>query len=586
MTKDLGTNLGDLTGFLSDTPVADLSWLEITPGENYDNIPSENKQQVIPQLEEAWSDESTSSPAYLVPNKVMNSGTNSDKSVKPDDIFDVARVTKKAMMVGMSGKEIIPFLRERFPTETLKAASSEIRKIASEEGLLGNVYIDLSAFESTKEASRLLGKHKVRLASFAVGSPFKEKRYVDSFGKCLHLAKTVVDEVDYSKEVLAHYETHLKNVGVLDKEASLKTKEDLREAFLSSRNKKAESLVHPDEQAGSQSRFDAEEMHKGLENLNKIKEQTQKAAEQEIRLAQVKPVLAMIQNIMLKGAVQEDLKKEVLASCDSKTLQDFRPEIGSLLNKQGLVGPLFIDVSFYPRSEEAISAIKGSEMKPKFLINSMGANQGMLQAISSKTGIPEFEEGVSCITEKEANSILSVMHESRIIGEEKVASFNRSLMEGIHPAAVIKNAYLSKKEKSAPKVAYGQQAYLGTGERVQKSQLDRTSLVTASTQALEKGFSEYEVKAKLASLVPNGEVKSVMAEALSIHSRNKKAAIIKKEEEAVRAKMASVEPFKDPYEEFGVSNTKMDIDLKGLITPPKDTSGYNIGGSSLGNLEF
>ena len=66
--QGLGQGLGSLSNFMNDKPgVVDLSWLEVVPGENYDNIPStHNPHDVIPQLVDAWGWENYSSPTGFI----------------------------------------------------------------------------------------------------------------------------------------------------------------------------------------------------------------------------------------------------------------------------------------------------------------------------------------------------------------------------------------------------------------------------------------------------------------------------------------------------------------------------------------
>lgn len=612
-------SLGDISRMLDTEGVVDLDWLDLTSGENYDNIPSESPREVIPQLQEQWGTEQYSSPFRLVPNAVVPEGSSGKpKGVNEDDIFDVTRVTKKAMMQGKTGNELVGYLRERFDSETLKAASGELKKVAAEDGLLGNVYIDLEPFSDTKEAAIQLGKHRVRLASFAVGKPSRQKDFTDPSGRCRNLGKVAVDQVEYSAEVLAHYETHLKNAGMIGKDETISSKEDLRTAFINARHKRAEAVPEKNENI-SQNPIDVD---KYIKEVSEISKQQEEKSASEVRVARVRPVLAKIQDLMLKGLAGDELKNEVYSCMGKNVIQEFAPEIKDLVSKQGLIGPLVIDVSTYPNVEKAQKAVGRSFMKPKFLYKSMPVEEGFMDKVRNKTGVPVLT-GAGDVTPKMAIDIVTALHSSGSIEDEAADSLVESAKEASSNESVeiIKMAMQARSEVKKSKVgrtASNNGSFLYSPATPDRNDLDRGAIKTAAVMSFTKGHKASDVENKIAGYVPIGEAIGIVREAVASMEEIKADSLDKCQSQSYPlAKTASLiagskcascvrntcntctmqsRPFKvasvkkassfdvDPAVAMQMSRGSIDIDMGSVITPPRNTVDVDMSSASMGDL--
>lgn len=521
MSQQENGSLGDITRIINDSPIQDLNWLSLTPGENYDNIPSDFNREIIPQLEAQWGSEHYENPFYLVPSKA-NIVVNEENThtISPEQIVEVVNVTKRDMMNGLSGREVAASLRDRYPSRVIQAAASELKKVAAEEGLLGNVYVDLSAFNSTKEALDHLGHHRVRTASFAVGSPKREKDFVDSFGRCRNLAKTVVASVDYTPAVLAHYETHLKNLGTLAKTASLTSKEDLKNAFLAAKKANSTSVSSDKQEAvfSVPSDEEASSAMASLKDLSEIKDSQEAAS---MRMASARPVLAKIQGLMLRGLTGDALKQSIRLACTQENLVTFKPEISKLANLQGLIGPLFVDIAAYADTKTACEAIASSYIRPKYIVSSMATPMGFSDKIASLTGLPVFTRD-TLISQKTAAEIILALEEHGKIDNvtaanylDKLSKEQSSVLNLVREATAAANCKAPEVTSEAPaEMTASQPVYQGTGE-VQAPQVDREAIKTASLRALNSGVSITAIRGKIASMVPVGEALGIVREAVA-----------------------------------------------------------------------
>jgi hypothetical protein len=627
-------NLGDLTGALPEhQEVVDFSWLSPTNGEDKDNYPSDSEREIIPQLNSEWRrDLSTSPNPRIEGQKAAVPGKAKDKS--SEDKYEVERVAKKAMMMGLSGREMITHLRERFSSEQIALASEELKRVAAEDGLLGNVYLDLGAFNTTKEALSTLGHHKIRLASCAVGSPIREKNFVDPSGKCLHLAKMVVDKVEYTGALLAHYANHLKNIGAIPKDASIEDKESLRVAFLQARSKRASAEPLDSGKTPSTGLFDTSEevLDKGqLDKLNNY------AASQQnmVRLAKIRPVLAKIQGLMLAGAQGDDLKQGIKACCDSETIQEFAPEISGLVSRQGIIGPVVVDTSLYNDAPSAVSAISKASVKPLFIVSTLPTQQeGLAGYVSSRTGIP-LMKGPEDLTHAMAAKAVSNMNGAGQIDDETASSLVKLAGERSEkPVAIIRMAAAAKGKKSdkftkiEKKDSKAAPASVSQSYRAEKDGEKanlRKDLKKKSEEALTRGVKASALQTKVASYVPIGEAIGIVREAIAAmdlvsadaldechttkYDMKKTARLVvaskchgctfmncntcSKQARSFRmanTKMASVsKPQVNPVADMGLSNSMVDMDLSGVIIPARRPVGMDIdmpGAHSMGDIQF
>lgn len=295
----------DIIGTLPKLPpLVDHSWLEVD-AKNYDNYPSDNNPvRIVPKLSELWNPpETRSSGLNLIP-MTMPTGV---PTAAPSSIPEIVRETKKAMMAGLSTREVADHLRSRFTASDIAAAKDELQKIASEYGLLGNVYIDASAFTSYNEAEQFLTKHRNRLArDIIVSSGLVTPELVTLLASKFH--KNVVADVNYDQGTLDNYKMHLVGSGRIGKDYAVNSKETLRQAFLT------KPVVAVDESKPLQTtEVTDEQRQKAIQEGVKKAEASKRIAEDEMTFDRVKAIVSFAREQLAKGKRGSDLK-EVLRS--------------------------------------------------------------------------------------------------------------------------------------------------------------------------------------------------------------------------------------------------------------------------------
>ena len=157
-------DLGDLTNFMKDGNVADLSWLEVDPKKYRQEaaLPKQNLD-VQPDLQALWSHEDKPSTTYLVPNVVpvppfKGSGephTMGDMSQvhgplrgRGTDLLgeEIRKMARVALMQSSDPARLRDNLVKRFDLGTLQAHRSVVAEVLKERGLLGKLYISAADF--------------------------------------------------------------------------------------------------------------------------------------------------------------------------------------------------------------------------------------------------------------------------------------------------------------------------------------------------------------------------------------------------------------------------------------------------------
>lgn len=332
-------------------PVIDHSWLNVNPA-TYDNYPSDNNPvRVLPKLSDLWRMDNVGT--VLIPNVTVQSlGVRS--SDKDAAARDVIREAKKAAMNGKSGKDLAEHLRARFSKEQIEAASEGLRVVADEIGLLGNVYIDASAFSTEDEADKFLATNRSKLARDLVYDPQMMNAPVITKLAVKH-RKNAVTEIAYTESLFDRYKGHLVATGKITDDYVIDSKESLKQAFLSEGPEKSPRLytIHK-EKVLSQ-----EEVSSGINKLHEEREVEAQRAKEAILASRVRSVVSFIQENLSKGKSKASIKDMIRSKFTSDEISEMAPYIALTVSKEGLTAN-HVDQLI---SKGSITELIGNELK-------------------------------------------------------------------------------------------------------------------------------------------------------------------------------------------------------------------------------
>lgn len=483
--------------------IPDLDWEVLSK----DNIPSEFPVEAVPQLQQAW-DHTNEVNTRLVSNAGVKGGV-SPKTASQEDIAGVVKQAKKEMMQGLIGKPLADKLASLFMPDLIHAAKDELVKLASEQGLLGNVYVDLTPFDSCHEAAVVLGKNKIRTAKYVVGNPIRRVCSSHHNGFCKELGKKVKEAMDYSTPVLNEYTDHLRVAGVIRASEEVTSKESLREAFLKCPEKPADVIVKeaaPIDMGKVQNDFAAQ--------LEKSAEQMQKSAAEQ-RFFAARPILAFMQNQMLKGKVGESLKESIREKFPSSEISKYAAEISKVASLQGLLGNLYVDVSYYKTPDEVISAIKTASTNPLYLVQSHKEHQfdNTLAKVASATGCSEFPRDGK-IEKKVAFSYIKDLQVNNKIASNASQELLNRVLAGDCGLNVIKEAFDATLQYKKEIRTGGVKGTYAQGVSSKKAS-DPVEVKKTVLKALEAGLSVDLIEDKTATIVGTTEAVGMVRKALS-----------------------------------------------------------------------
>jgi len=352
----LGNLPQDIIGTSPKYPkIVNQDWLNVDV-KAYDNYPSDNNPvRVVPKLSQLWDHENTG--INLIPNsKVLPLGVRSaDEKKKETDecVQNVVKEAKKAMMAGMKGKELAGHLRSLFVARHIEASKEELGKLSAEQGLLGNVYIDASAFSTEREAEQFLTQHRTRLAQdIAVNGSVLHPSVIASLAN--KFRKNVIAAASYGENVLSKYKNHLVLAGKIGPDYVVDSKEALRQAFLYEKPVEVEEPKKKGNPALSE-----EEESQALKDMAMKKAESERISHDELNIGRIRPVLEFAQEHLARGKDNTDIKEMLRSSFVKEDLVVAARGLAVIASQKGLARE---NVESYVQ-EGKITSVIGDELK-------------------------------------------------------------------------------------------------------------------------------------------------------------------------------------------------------------------------------
>lgn len=255
-------DLGDISDLIKDASIVDLSWLE-------EPITFRHSNSLVPankELEHNWGDMTDSpfgafklvkgSPPVREQIKKLKMwdhsvemGNNLYKWAPPSvsrvanksNSFNSYQLLKRLAHRGYTGQNLKIEALKYMPLEEWDKAAAPREFIAREEGVLGNVYVDVTSFESCTKAKQVTDKYN-KTANFVLKTSSCGDCSYNMSGKCSLLSKRIASREEiFSDENTKNYLDYLTSLAKIDstfvsKVASLSNQEKLQKAFLARRS--------------------------------------------------------------------------------------------------------------------------------------------------------------------------------------------------------------------------------------------------------------------------------------------------------------------------------------------------------------
>ena len=333
----------DIIGTYPPIPkIVNHDWLTPNP-QTYDNYPSDNNPvRIGPKLADLWNHQQTG--INLIPNQtVQQLGVmSSSKGASEETISNVVREAKKAMMMGLTGSDLADHIRARFASNDVLMSKEALVQLAGESGLLGNVYIDASAFTSSKEAEQFMSQHRTRLAQDIV---INESKLTPDAVAVLasKFRKNVLAKVSYDQATFDKYRSHLVAAGRIASDFVIDSKETLRQAFA------PQAVTEVVAEAQEKKPLDKAEAFKKMLEMKNLKDTSGKEASDDLMFREILPVLEFTRSQVVKGKDGSDLKEMLRKKYATEDIQ-------ASAKYMGLVVAELHEGTFTPESVDAMVA--------------------------------------------------------------------------------------------------------------------------------------------------------------------------------------------------------------------------------------
>lgn len=318
--------------------LVDHAWLTPDP-KTYDNYPSDNNPvRIGPKLADLWNHQPMTGIS-LIPNQTVQ--PLAAPCCQASDAKDnVVREAKKAMMMGLTGSDLADHLRARFASSDIVLAKDDLTVLAEECGLLGNIYIDASAFTSSKEAEQFMSQHRTRLAQDIV---INESKLTPDAVRVLasKFRKNVLAKVSYDAATLEKYRNHLIAAGRIANDFVIDSKESLRKAFT------LQPVTTIVAKATEEKKLSKKDIVEEMSVQQSSKNAFHKDASEDLNFRQILPVLEFTRSQLVKGKDASDLKEMLRSKYASEDLKDSAKYMGIVIAE-------LREGSFTPESVDAL----------------------------------------------------------------------------------------------------------------------------------------------------------------------------------------------------------------------------------------
>jgi len=505
----------------SAVPIQDLSWLDIDEDEYAANerLPDNRKTlNIKDQLRILWDHHIDRGPGRfnLIPNvEKPPTGTELAKE-SSEDLADLEKRVKTAMMHGITGPALVKFIKAKFARDTIEASSEILEKLALEQGVLGFAYVDpdlLDCQKATKFGSSFKVPEFVKASEKCVDCKFASEK------TCLKLEMPIVSELQYTPELVGKLKKKLEAHGFsFEDDSTLEPKKRLQLIFLSRYIPAVERSNHYVAPRKERIEVSEEEITQFLaESTLKAEKNAKQLALEKIGKAKFQ-VLSFLRRSLIAGQHIDDIIPALKRKYAQDTLKLAKEEIRALVKAHGFFGNLYVTLDTFSKCASLAEFLKKSGSLARYLVKNAKcahctSNQ---EERCLELGLPlveNFEE--IKIDQPLVNSYVNeLMNRGKIsqeVAEDLLDSTNwpeslkkllksKSLQQPLRGGHVVQEHILAQNSSG-----------LSKHEQDQETQ---KFLLTSTKTALEEGVGIRALQNKLSTLVPSNVGSYILERAL------------------------------------------------------------------------
>lgn len=349
---DADRGMDDIRDILYNQSVADLSWLAVDEKvyHDFEALPKQNLD-TIPELQHALRQEPDERVPSLIPLR-PHTMVNPKSSVSPQGVVDnrtpIRNRVASYVISGLSAKTIGEKLRLEFPEYELRNHIATIKDVLSEQGLLGNIYVNSAHFPKCAQNGDdvKLANQKSKRALFVLAKNDCSNCVCNNSGNCSSFKKRIVSEVPYDERVFAHYANEFKQEGRYY-ETIGDVRSRLQHAFNGSTKIYKESV-----------RTIREQHHVKFEPTeDQVKDYLGRQVNKKSSELLPNPAYMAYARRMMTG---HDDTVQLASSPD--------PELRKLVSEFGILGHTYLDMDALGGCRKTLEFVKSKDIRPEFII--------------------------------------------------------------------------------------------------------------------------------------------------------------------------------------------------------------------------
>lgn len=506
----------DLSEFLKDASVADLSWLDVDEAKyrEHSALPKQNLD-VKPDLEALWAREGESAAAYLVPNvqPVPDFGAKDPHTMgdlsevhgklraRPEDILKaraegIAKIARFAMMQSDDLGRVRDELVKRYPIAILNEHREVLASVLQERGLVGRYYVIAEDFAGIDEkvATAFINKYapnaRYVLSKTACGGcPTCRCFQPGSTVQHMRFNRELVTDVPYSETAALKVEKEQAARGRVVQAAKGSAKERIRAAFLASRPER--SVVYSGEGV-SQYRPRLPTPEQAREQLIATASLLKNKRAQDQTAVEAKPVIDFLHREMVKGLSHREITSALRLAFDKDLLVRTHGAWGGLLKEQGLYGVIYTKQASFSDCYEGADFLAKHNPSVRAII----AGDKCGSCVYAKTrcllyGKPLIKQASEVLTQETVDVVLA---EHRMAGRLPAWDSRTASSWGSTPAQALKaiheavRGYVAQPERTPQARLGAMTGFYGTTPEYVPSGVARNEILKQASRLLNEGL--------------------------------------------------------------------------------------------------
>jgi hypothetical protein len=537
----------DLSDFLKDASIADLSWLDVDEARYRAEsaVPKQNLD-VKPDLEALWGRDGESAASYFVPNVVpvpdfgiKDPHTMGDMSevhgklrARPEDIIRsrseaIAKVARLAMMQSDDLGRVREELVKRYPLETLNQHREVLASVLQERGLVGRYYVVAEDFAGVneKKATAFINKYAPNsrfvlsktacggCASCRCSQPAEDAKHTQ-------FNRELVTEVPYSDKQAARIEQQQAARGRIVQASAVSAKERIRNAFLAPRPERSEVYAG---YGVNQHKPKLPTPAQAREQLIQTSSLVRNKRAQDQSVVDARPVVDFLHREMVKGLSHGEITASLKLAFDKNLLLRTHEVWGRLLRESGLYGVVYTKQASFADCHEGADFLAKHNPSVRAIV----AGEKCGSCVYSKQrcllyGKPLVKKASEVVTQATVDAVLT---EHRLAGRLPAWSNKTAASWGETPARALKAIHEAVRSTAAeptqtPQSRLGAMTgFYGNTPEYAPSGVARKEIVKQASRYMNEGLYGSDLVTALKSrfdprdiIASKGELRTVIAE--------------------------------------------------------------------------